>query len=34
VGVQRRMGTRAAMTLGGAFSGSERSATVGVGFGF
>lgn len=34
VGVQQRIGSRAAMTLGGAFSGSERSATVGVGFGF
>lgn len=34
IGVQRRMGPRAAMTLGGAFSGSERSATVGVGIGF
>lgn len=34
IGVQRRFGTRVAMTLGGAFSGSERSGTVGVGFGF
>lgn len=34
VGVQQRLGKRAALTLGGAFSGSERSATVGVGIGF
>lgn len=34
IGVQRRFGARVAMTLGGAFSGSERSGTVGVGFGF
>lgn len=34
IGVQRRFGPRVAMTLGGAFSGSERSGTVGVGFGF
>ena len=34
IGVQRRMGGRAAITLGGAFSGSERSSTLGVGFGF
>lgn len=33
IGLQQRVGTRAAVTIGGAFSGSERSATVGVGFG-
>lgn len=34
VGLQQRLSPRAALTVGGAFSGSERSATVGVGFGF
>lgn len=34
VGLQQRLGNRAALTIGGAFSGSERSFTVGVGFGF
>ncbi len=34
VGLQQRLSARAALTIGGAFSGSERSATVGVGFGF
>nr|WP_283254829.1 YadA-like family protein [Luteimonas galliterrae] len=34
VGVQHRLGSRAALTLGGAFSGSEHSASVGMGIGF
>ncbi len=34
IGVQRRVGKRAAFTLGGAISGSERSGTLGVGIGF
>ena len=33
IGLQQRIGKRAALTFGGAFSGSERSATVGFGIG-
>ena len=33
VGVQHSLTPRAAMTFGGAFSGSERSAMVGIGVG-
>src|SRR5690606_26519070 len=34
IGLQQRIGRRAAVTFGGAFSGSERSTTLGVGIGF
>ncbi|MDH5823001.1 YadA-like family protein, partial [Luteimonas sp. RD2P54] len=34
IGLQQRIGKRAALTVGGAFSGSERSTTLGVGIGF
>ena len=34
IGYQRAIGERAAFTIGGAFSGDERSAGVGYGFGW
>jgi hypothetical protein len=34
VGYQRAVSDRAAVTIGGAFSGQEKSAGVGVGFGW
>jgi autotransporter adhesin len=34
VGYQRAVSERAAVTIGGAFSGKEKSAGVGVGFGW
>jgi len=34
VGYQRALGDRAALTIGGAFSGNEKSAGMGLGFGW